>query len=267
MTIDKNFLDLITSEIILNETQASLLEINFPIDENFDELLEGKEVSLQNTNLLILLKGDLNINAQKQIVNNYTLLKNFTAEKKNTKPKIEKKVIAHTGENKIDIYCDGACSNNPGKSGSGIAVYKNSQEPILLHGKYLERGTNNTAELQALFKALQIAANNKNNFNVTIYSDSKYSIDCISTWAYSWKSKNWTKKSGEIKNLEIIKEAHNLFDEIKDKITLKHVKAHAGIEGNELADRMAMYTLSAKNDEFEEYKYKSIQEVLDFTRG
>jgi len=169
----------------------------------------------------------------------------------------------HTGTNSnISIYCDGACSGNPGKSGSGLALYKNGQKPVLYYGNYEPNGTNNTAELKALYKALLLASQIKTDEKIMILSDSKYSIDCISTWAYGWKKNGWSKKGGEIKNLDLIKNAHNLYEQIKDNIIIKHVKGHAGIEGNELADRMALHAIKAQNDEFEIYEYASVDSVL-----
>jgi ribonuclease HI len=163
--------------------------------------------------------------------------------------------------NTLSIYCDGACLNNPGKSGSGLSIYVDKHKPILLYGDYKELGTNNTAELNALYKALIIASKSKAT-NITIFSDSKYSIDCITKWAYNWKSKAWTKKGGEIKNLEIIKISHELYDTIKNRITVKYVKGHSGIEGNELADRMAMMAITSMNSEYIQYNYKDIREIL-----
>ncbi|MGK0255685.1 MAG: ribonuclease HI, partial [Arcobacteraceae bacterium] len=145
----------------------------------------------------------------------------------------------------IRIYCDGACSGNPGKAGSGVALYKDDNLPTLFYGNFVANGTNNIAELNALYKALLIAQEINSSESITILSDSKYSIDCISTWAYGWKANNWTKKSGEIKNLELIKNAHNLYLQIKNKIEIKHVKGHSGVEGNELADRMAVHAVKA----------------------
>ncbi len=162
----------------------------------------------------------------------------------------------------LSIYCDGACSGNPGQAGSGLAVYLSSSQPVLYYGAYVQNGTNNIAELNALYKALLICESNAKYHN-TIFSDSKYSIDCIDTWAYGWKAKGWTKKSGEIKNLDLIKEAHFLYEKIKNNLTIKHVKAHTGIEGNELADRMATHTIKAKNERYEIYNYESIDSVLN----
>ena len=62
-----------------------------------------------------------------------------------------------TSNNILKIYCDGACSGNPGNAGSGIAVYFDDKNPVLLYGDFVENGTNNIAELNALYKALQIA--------------------------------------------------------------------------------------------------------------
>lgn len=161
------------------------------------------------------------------------------------------------------IYCDGACQGNPGKSGSGLAVYNGDKKPTLIYGRFNERGTNNTAELHALLRALEIADEYIDE-DVEILADSKYAIDCISVWAYNWKKKGWTKKGGEIKNLEIIKKAHNLYDKLKDNIQLKHVKAHCGIEGNELADRMAVYAISSQNQGFKKHEYNDINDVLEY---
>ena len=167
------------------------------------------------------------------------------------------------GKKDFKIYCDGACQGNPGKSGSGLAVYYGDKKPTLIYGRFNECGTNNTAELNALFRALEIA-NEYIDENVQIFADSKYAIDCISVWAYNWKKKGWTKKGGEIKNLEIIKKAHTLYDELKNNIELKHVKAHSGIEGNELADRMAVYAISSKTIGFKKHDYSSIDDVLEY---
>ena len=260
MKIDENYAELILYNDTLNKTQAELLGLAFPLEAGWETFLLEKELDTKLTNLLILLKGDLTQKAQKQIVKNYEDLSSFRNPKKAEPVKTEQS-SATLNLGALEIYCDGACSGNPGEAGSGLAVYQGSGRPTLYHGAYIENGTNNIAELNAFYKALQLCEANEGYKN-TILSDSKYSIDCICNWAYSWKTKGWTKKSGEIKNLELIQAAHALFDRIKDHLIIKHVKGHAGVEGNELADRMAVHTIKAKNTDYQVFDYVSVEAVL-----
>ena len=70
------------------------------------------------------------------------------------------------------------------------------------------------------------------------------------------------------KNLEIIKESYYLYNKIKNNMTLSHVKAHAGLEGNELADRMTMYAIEQKDAKFVQYDKKiNIDEILSMSHG
>jgi len=257
MLITKEFIELISYDDTLNKTQSKILDLPFPLDENWKEKILEKEILRNDANRLMLLTGKIAIKAQEQILKNYLTVLDFN----NIKSKdVEKET--NDDEEHIRIYCDGACSGNPGFAGSGLAIYSNKRNPVLLHGDFVEVGTNNIAELNALYQALVIAKQTSSENIITIFSDSKYSIDCITTWAYGWKAKGWTKKGGEIKNLELIKKTHDLYERIKDLIEIKHVKGHSGIEGNELADRMAVTAIKEKTSNYEIYSYDKIDEVL-----
>jgi ribonuclease HI len=165
--------------------------------------------------------------------------------------------IAHRFD--VTIYCDGACEPNPGNAGSGIVVYRAGRLAELWYGLYNPNGTNNTAELNALYHALRIAeAEIKASNSVEVCSDSAYSIKCIRDWAPVWETKGWKKPGGEIKNLKIIQDCYAIYRRIKDKLTLTHVAGHVGTEGNELADRMAMLAAQRKEKELRLY-----QETMD----
>lgn len=155
----------------------------------------------------------------------------------------------------VNIYCDGACSPNPGKSGTGMAVYLQEQLSELWYGMYQPNGTNNTAELNGLLAAFRYAAPLiEQGKSIHILSDSKYSIDCITKWAKGWKNKGWTRGKGEeIKNLEIIQECFTLYEQMKAQLSISHVKGHANIEGNELADRMAVLARTQREIGFSRY--------------
>lgn len=170
----------------------------------------------------------------------------------------------------INIYCDGACSPNPGKSGTGIAIYQQSTLIELWYGLYEANGTNNTAELNGMLEAFKLAKTFiKQGKHVQVFSDSKYSIDCITKWATGWKNKGWKKADGQpIKNPELVQACYSLYQEIKSNITINHVKGHANIEGNELSDRMAVLGRMKQEASFVKFSGDiDIKEILAMPSG
>jgi len=171
------------------------------------------------------------------------------------KPAGERRALHTAHQFDVSIYCDGACDPNPGHAGSGVVVYRGGELSELWFGLYNPRGTNNTAELNALYHALRMAeAEIENGKTVQICSDSAYSINCIRSWAPSWEKRGWTKSDGPIKNLEIIQACYAIYQRIKNKLDLIHVAAHVGTEGNELADRMAMLGAQSRETELRLYE-------------
>lgn len=143
--------------------------------------------------------------------------------------------------NTVIIYVDGSCPNNGSatKSGAGIwyADHDDRNASITIPGN---EHTNQRAELYAIQYALMT---NKDSENILIYTDSKYSIDCIYTWIHAWNKNNWKNSKGkDVKNAVYIKSIEN---ELKDRNTkgyvtnIKHVNGHVGVYGNEQADILA----------------------------
>jgi len=247
----------------VNESQLILLDI-----KNVKDAVLGKELSDARAELFVLLSGVKDKEIQEKIIANYKALQKFRREDNEpiVEPVLEQKK-EQLGD--VTIYCDGGCTPNPGKSGSGVAVYRAGELSELWYGLYEPMGTNNTAELGALHQSLLMAQKEIQKGNdVEIKCDSMYSINCIKTWAISWEKKNWTKKGGEIKNLDIIKECYYLYNKIKSDMELSHIKAHAGLEGNELADRMTMYAIEKKDKDFVRYdKEINVDEILKMRAG
>lgn len=125
-------------------------------------------------------------------------------------------------------YTDGSCSPNPGPG--GFSVIKDMQ-PLI--GGHELASTNIRMEGQALIAAMKDA----NGAECTIFTDSEFWINVITKWAPGWAAKDWKKKGGEIKNLEIVKEAYEIYG--KSQATLTWVRGHEGDPGNELADEWA----------------------------
>lgn len=189
-----------------------------------------------------------------------TNAKNGTKSTSQKKPSAAQGIKTYTADDiakmSIDthIFTDGGCEPNPGKAGSGVAIYRNNTIDELWYGLYNPQGTNNTAELHALHQALVMAKDEiEKEKSVAIFCDSKYSIQCVTQWAIGWEKKGWTKKGGEIKNLTLIQAMFALHQEIKNNVQVLHVNGHVGVEGNELADRMTMVAITQKETDFARY--------------
>ncbi|MDA3947327.1 MAG: ribonuclease HI [Helicobacteraceae bacterium] len=251
----------------ISDKQLLLLDIDVADKDLWYSLALGKSISDARAELFVLLKGITTKANQEKVIKNYKALQTFRKAPAVQKSKRDEPQAPATGD--VTIYCDGGCSPNPGESGSGVAIYREGRVSELWFGLYERRGTNNTAELNALYESLLIAqkeieAGNK----VEIKCDSMYSINCIKVWASGWEKKGWTKKGGEIKNLEIIKLSYALYNQIKNKVSLSHIKAHAGLEGNELADRMTVHARETKVEVFARYDDDiNVQEILSMRAG
>lgn len=131
----------------------------------------------------------------------------------------------------IEIYTDGACQPNPGKSGIGFLIISNNKI-VKKFSHYLGCGTNNIAELTAIQYALQfILSHSKENEEIKLYSDSEYAIGCL--------TKNWNIK----KNIELINEIKNIIKKFKN-ISFIWVKAHDKNEYNNMVDSLAVDIIS-----------------------
>jgi len=216
--------------------------------------------------------------AEQAFASTYTkaLMKRSMSKSGNTSSatlnKPEKVSLLNNNKSKtqISIYCDGACSPNPGKSGTGVAVYEENILTQLWCGLFEPNGTNNTAELNGMLEAFKLAVPFiKNGKTVNVLSDSKYSIDSITKWAQGWQKKGWKKANGEaIKNPELVKACFELYQQIKTNVVISHVKGHANIEGNELADRMAVIARKKRIDGFEKYlETMDIKTILAMESG
>ncbi len=128
----------------------------------------------------------------------------------------------------IIYYTDGSCSPNPGPG--GFAVIREMQPCIVGHEL-------NSTNIRMEGKALIAAMKDSNKQECEIFTDSEFWINVITKWAPGWEAKGWKKKGGEIKNLDIVQEALELYKH--SNATLTWVRGHEGDPGNEMADEWA----------------------------
>lgn len=144
-------------------------------------------------------------------------------------------------ENSILIYCDGACSGNPGPGGWGSIVASPTDERVWELGGGAARTTNNQMELTAATEALRSVQNLQGP--VVLYTDSVYVIRGITQWVFGWMRNGWRTSEGkEVLNKENWQELFAVVSKRKksDAITWRYVRGHTGNPGNERCDEIAV---------------------------
>jgi ribonuclease HI len=139
----------------------------------------------------------------------------------------------HAGP-KSGVFTDGSCDPNPGPGGWGF-VWVEDNEIVESACGAAPDTTNNRMELQALIEAFK-ALPADGVFSV--YSDSQLCVNTVTKWAEGWEKRGWKRKTGPIKNLELVQELYALAN-AKPDIELNWIRAHDGSRWNEYADALA----------------------------
>jgi len=140
----------------------------------------------------------------------------------------------YQGGPKTGVFTDGAADPNPGPGGWGVVHVENDR--ILVEESGHEPATtSNRMELLALMAACRIVPAGT---PVVIYSDSQLCVKTFNEWAPSWEARGWKRKTGEIKNLDLVQELYGILQQ-RPEMELKWIKAHAGNRWNEYADSLA----------------------------
>lgn len=138
----------------------------------------------------------------------------------------------------VVVYTDGCClSNGKNSAKAGIGVYWGHNHPLNVGERLQGRQTNQRAEIQAACRALE-QAKEKNIKKLVLYTDSKFTINGVTSWVKNWKLNGWRLKSGgQITNKEDFVKLDRLNAEVE--VVWLHIPGHAGYRGNEEADRLS----------------------------
>ncbi|KAL8705024.1 MAG: hypothetical protein Q9201_001831 [Fulgogasparrea decipioides] len=143
----------------------------------------------------------------------------------------------------LRIHTDGSALGNGGAGAfAGVGVYfgpgdkRNVSET--LPGP---RQTNQRAELTAILRALEIVPKNR---HVSIITDSKYAIDCVTVWYVNWRKNGWKNAAGKaVENKDLVEMILSKTEEresLNVQTTFEWIKGHAHHPGNVEADRLAV---------------------------
>lgn len=131
------------------------------------------------------------------------------------------------------LWTDGSAEPNPGPGGWAVILQtdENIGEPVALGSE--PATTNIRMEGYALKAALELA----NGKECEIHTDSEFWVNVLTKWAPTWEANGWKKKSGPIKNLELVQELYELYSGSQAKLIW--VRGHVGTALNEMADEFA----------------------------
>ncbi len=141
----------------------------------------------------------------------------------------------------VEIFCDGACSGNPGPGGYGAVLRFRGVEKELSGAE--KQTTNNRMELTAALEALRQLTR---PCKVTVTTDSQYLVKGMTEWLASWQRKNWINSKKEPVLNRDLWEA--LVDAVKlHDVSWKWVRGHNGHAENERCDTIAREAISRIN--------------------
>jgi ribonuclease HI len=154
-------------------------------------------------------------------------------DEKDTEKDDEEEVV-ETPPKRIEVYTDGACPNNgkPGAMGGVGVWFGEGDKRNVSEALPGERQTNQRAEIYACIRALEVLEGTQGV--VEVFTDSMYVVNAMTQWIAGWMLKKWKG----VENVDLFERLHKLA--CKRTIVWTHVKGHAGIKGNEMADRLAV---------------------------
>ena len=137
----------------------------------------------------------------------------------------------------VEIFCDGACSGNPGPGGYGAILRYNGHEKELSGGE--RETTNNRMELGGAIAALESL---KRPCRVVLTTDSQYLVKGMTEWLAGWVKKGWINSRKEpVLNRDLWERLLALAN--VHSIEWVWVRGHDGHPENERCDELARLAL------------------------
>ena len=138
----------------------------------------------------------------------------------------------------VEIFCDGACSGNPGPGGYGAILRYNGHEKEIRGGE--AHTTNNRMELTAAMEALRLLTR---PCRITIVTDSQYLVKGMTEWIQGWQRRGWQNSKKEpVLNRDLWEELLKL--SARHDVSWQWIRGHAGHAENERCDSLARQAIT-----------------------
>ena len=110
-------------------------------------------------------------------------------------------------KNRVIIYTDGSCLNNPGPGGYAVVMIFGHLRKELSKG--FRKTTNNRMELLAVIKAMESLK--RNDIPVILHSDSLYVVNAVNNkWVFGWQKKGFkNKKNPDLWKSRFLRTVHH----------------------------------------------------------
>jgi ribonuclease HI len=133
----------------------------------------------------------------------------------------------------VEIFCDGACSGNPGVGGYGSILRCGTKVKEISGAEGLT--TNNRMEMTAAIAALEALTR---PCEVTVTTDSQYLAKGMTEWIFGWVKRGWVSSKKEpVLNRDLWERLLELSR--MHKIRWVWVRGHNGHAENERCDELA----------------------------
>lgn len=145
----------------------------------------------------------------------------------------------------VAIYADESClgngreGENPG--GAGVLLEFQPRKGALVRRDLWvsePATTNNRMALRSVSETFRALNAKGRRFRVVFTTDSRYIVDGMTEWVFSWAQRGWKRKTGEIENLDMWFEA--LAEAAPHEVAWRWVRGHAGHPQNEYANHLAI---------------------------
>lgn len=150
------------------------------------------------------------------------------------------------------VFTDGSCLHNgrPGaKAGYAVWFPDNKEWSLARRVPDTEAQTNQRAELLAIATAVRVLQDKGcQDEDLVIYTDSDYSIKCLTVWLSGWMARKWKTAEGkDVLHRDLIEDTATRLSHFKS-YRFHHVRAHTGggddlSVNNDIVDKMARGTV------------------------
>jgi len=140
----------------------------------------------------------------------------------------------------VIVYCDGACSGNPGPGGWAAIIIETERERVVSGAE--PRTTNQRMEITAALEGLAAIPGRR---RVRVHSDSAYVVNCFRDgWWERWERTGWIAASRQpVANRDLwerlIAETH------RHDVHWHKVRGHSGDPLNERVDALARRAIAS----------------------